>query len=68
MSIENDGGPAFPTDPTVQFAGMSLRDYFAAAALTGICASSLFINSPNGAIAKEAYSLADKMIKARSIT
>ena len=46
MSERNDGGPAFPcdNDPTpndfgnLPESGMSLRDYFAAKAMQGICA------------------------------
>ena len=46
MSAANNGGPAFPSDELFQgapvcpqFHGMTLRDYFAAKALNGICAS-----------------------------
>jgi hypothetical protein len=53
-----DGGPAFP----VQYVpGMTLRDYFASAALTGLVANSI----PTGA-AKEAYEYADAMLKERA--
>ena len=46
MSTKNNGGPAFPAHPGVSFldgeapnyAGMSLRDYFAAEALKGAMA------------------------------
>ena len=68
MSTINDGGPAFPVgsgdmrDPV----GMSLRDYFAAAAMQGICASGPMIT--DDVIALEAYSIADAMIKARTRT
>ena len=40
--MANDGGPAFPVHPEIELApedfygGMRLRDYFAAAALTGL--------------------------------
>ena len=71
--MENkDGGPAFPgghgcfTGPTV---GMSLRDYFAAAALTG------YLSGPGAEcdnarmnpkhVAKWCYDDADAMIAAR---
>ena len=44
----NDGGPAFPLngdnafeDPWNQYHGMSLRDFFAAAALAGLYAARL---------------------------
>ena len=62
------GGPAFPTGTgvTPYNPGMTLRDYFAAQALIGICANQdnrAFI----GAVpfASAAYVLADAMLKAR---
>jgi hypothetical protein len=61
-----DGGPAFPVTPPrdVTFtAGMSLRDYFAAAALTGICSSGTL---PSDAKASQwAYEYADALLAAR---
>jgi hypothetical protein len=68
----DDGGPAFPHSIdrnaiTVQdFTGMSLRDYFAAAALQGIwtnlhCTPTVKFNE----IATRAYQQADAMIEAR---
>jgi len=61
----NDGGPAFPTPVGVQHNdGMTLRDYFAAAALQGM------LTDPNkegsgSEFARDAYSCADAMLKAR---
>jgi hypothetical protein len=58
----NDGGPAFPDDRWQ--AGMTLRDYFAAAALQGLLAD----NGGGGSWdsdAKNAYEAADAMIRAR---
>jgi len=66
----NDGGPAFPFREQdgeggyERFPGMSLRDYFAAAALTGILAD------PNGSghlqeVSGFAYLVADAMLAAR---
>ena len=72
----NDGGPAFPNvPPDSQYSkwdmGMTLRDYFAAAALQGLLGNSEFhvetdVESeiPN-AIATYAYQAADAMLKAR---
>lgn len=70
----NDGGPAFARDSHmdkqiglyVQQHGMSLRDYFAAAALQGMMAA----HTSGGCLvddlyAKYAYDLADAMIQAR---
>ena len=74
MNIQNDGGPAFPTPAGIQHNdGMTLRDYFAAAALQGLLGNSEFhvetdVESeiPN-AIATYAYQAADAMLKAREV-
>ena len=70
----NDGGPAFPNVPSdPQYSdwdrGMTLRDYFAAAALQGFLAASHTIgNCPvNDLYAMHAYNLADAMLKAREV-
>lgn len=64
----NDGGPAFPAPPGS--AGMSLRDYFAAQAMIGIC----MMNSTGAEtvndddhLARSAWAKADAMLKAREI-
>lgn len=61
----NDGGPAFPHgDRGVNpYPGMSLRDYFAAQALSGLCARIGYrpTSQPDELITT-AYSLADAMI------
>jgi len=63
----NDGGPAFPTPAGIQHNdGMTLRDYFAAAALQGLLASI----QPNQLwsgddVAVTCYRTADVMLKAR---
>lgn len=65
MSTKNDGGPAFPV-PNLEddpgFNGMTLRDYFAGEALP--VAFSRYPDSRDGA-SKEAYLIADAMLKAR---
>lgn len=78
MSDINDGGPAFQiTKPLFMyhegdpgsivkasetlFQGMSLRDYFAAAALQACMGQ----NSPPDMAARDAYTYADAMLKAR---
>ena len=68
----NDGGPAFPMppvgtgDPRDGMAGgscgMTLRDYFAAAALQGLMASRNFLDEYDG---QYVYEIADAMLKAR---
>jgi hypothetical protein len=60
MSKEDTGGPAF---------GLTLRDYFAAKAMQGECASQsldcyIDPNKVNG-VARKAYDIADAMLEAR---
>jgi hypothetical protein len=84
----NAGGPAFPhttqwdgITPAINYHGISMRDYFAAAALNGSLASQckdshwVFSNIPDdfendtgalSGIAKLSYDLADAMLKARA--
>ena len=57
-------GPAFPCHPGVEnsiYDGMTLRDYFAAKAMQGI----LFEGLDESETAKNAYAMADAMLKAR---
>ena len=77
MSKENDGGPAFPTKNAMQtgptewrYEGMSLRDYFAAQALSGFLAHSQQDHAPLRAskmtiLAEEAWLMADAMLAAK---
>jgi hypothetical protein len=67
-----DGGPAFPQERTLpcgsheECEGLSMRDYFAAQALTGICANQdnrMYGSSME--FARACYRLADAMIAAR---
>ena len=69
----NDGGPAFPTfenagDPRqtgfMTRPGMTLRDWFAAAALTGLCANPAD-ETGMSKIAPWCYEVADAMLAAR---
>ena len=63
--MKND--PAFPVDYGILHKGMSLRDYFAAKALEGICASQqtkMFADQNH--LAKGAYLLADAMMEVRN--
>jgi hypothetical protein len=77
MSCEQDpeGGPAFPTENERQtgqhsyhYSGMTLRDYFAAAALTGYYANTPMHQSAEESGAKYAYRTADAMLLARKMT
>lgn len=73
MSKIEDGGPAFPV--VVQLSdnhlvrreeGMTLRDYFAAKALQGMLANQHpYQASDEHMFARDAYTLADAMIRAR---
>lgn len=68
---QNDGGPAFPhsidsSEVRLQFdfKGMSLRDWFAGQALSGMLADSRFSGKAE-TYAELSYELADAMLKAR---
>jgi hypothetical protein len=67
MSEIKDGGAAFPLMRSINGSdGMTLRDYFAAQALAGICANQdnrVYGNSME--FARAAYRLADAMLTAR---
>lgn len=74
MNITNTGGPAFPRPASEAHQhgmhspqdGMTLRDYFAAKAMQGICASGPTANWTDGRIARSAYEMADAMLEARN--
>lgn len=68
----DDGGPAFPNVDSdervgvyVGDRGMTLRDFFAAAALTGIVASGKY-GTDTDLSAETAYKQADSMLKKRA--
>lgn len=68
--MAKDGGSAFPLHPAtgtteVTYDGMSLRDYFAAHALTGITAGWGNSAFTPPIMAARAYALADAMMNAR---
>jgi hypothetical protein len=74
MNIANTGGPAFPQSREIGdfFTGMTLRDYFAAQALTGAQIWDAVLNGKNAQfsdgvnkLADVAYAVADSMLKAR---
>jgi hypothetical protein len=62
---KDTGGPAFPTGTAYQ--GMTLRDYFAAKAMQGIVSVLNRGIRPTDmeAVCKDAYAIADAMLKAR---
>lgn len=62
------GGPAFPfidSASPLEHPGMTLRDYFAAKAMQGLLACPLQPQSGEDMYAKDAYAMADAMLKAR---
>lgn len=61
MSNTNTGGPAFPPSNPGYAHGMTLRDYFAAKAMQALIHKNYF-----DVAAKEAYQMADAMLKARA--
>lgn len=70
MEDRKDGGAAFPSTQDVgsyKFfkEGMSLRDYFAGQALTGIMAGKYYTALDARDKTFIAYTLADEMLKAR---
>jgi hypothetical protein len=73
MSNKNTPESAFPStfkslspeEAQVHRWGMTLRDYFAAKVIQGICASGPGHEWSNSRLAVEAYEMADAMLKAR---
>ena len=68
MSNTNTGGPAFPVDESAlihNLQGMTLRDYFAAKAMQGMLACPIQPQSGADMYARDAYHVADAMLKAR---
>lgn len=79
MSAINNGGPAFPVplnegqswQGMAPCDGMTLRDYFAASSVTGLLANPAAdpveqVHFDN--IARDAYRMADAMLRAREAT
>ena len=70
MSNTNTGGPAFPfwsdSGGLAGHAGMTLRDYFASSFVASVHVFvSLSAGNTPDEVAKQAYALADAMLKAR---
>ena len=61
------GGAAFPTGTgvTPYNPGMTLRDYFAAKAMTGLLTAEIVGEYSNEHVAEISYRIADAMLKAR---
>ena len=62
---ESDPVPA-GISRTYAFAGMSLRDYFAAKAMQGIASTERGMSTEASMVAISAYQVADAMLEARS--
>ena len=82
LNSKDTGGPAFPsTEPSQEhtpffdhYNGMTLRDYFAAQAMTGAQIWDAILNGKNAqfsggveTLAEVAYAVADAMLKAREL-
>jgi hypothetical protein len=66
MTTQTDnGGPAFPVRMGCDIEGMTLRDYFATAAMQGMKANPLWDDNLHESIAAAAYHMADEMLTAR---
>lgn len=68
----NDGGPAFPAQDWQakgnHHPGMTLRDYFAAAALEPLVTSAIKLDHAKwDATVQHAYLIADAMLRAREV-
>ena len=67
------GGPAFPCHADIipskdrDYAGMTLRDYFAAKAMMGFLVCDVKYASDADMIARDSYVMADAMLKAREV-
>lgn len=70
---KDTGGPAFPApinsgrvrQDDSHMNGMTLRDYFAAKALQGLCADPNTLGAKREHLVAECYELADAMLAAR---
>jgi len=62
MSDTNTGGPAFPLFAATGYAGMTLRDYFAAKAMQAVVSNG---DVDPQKISQASYIIADAMLKAR---
>ena len=69
MSAKETGGAAFPTGTDVfdndRCRGMTLRDYFAAAAMQGYIAAGVPSDSTYDDLAEKAFKAADSMLEER---
>ncbi len=64
--LERHGGTAFPTAD--YHTGMSLRDWFAGQAISGMCSNREYDDTPWSTISELAYKLAGEMIRERGLS
>lgn len=64
MQVAGDDEAKYIAESAKALSGMTLRDYFAAKFMQGVCANpdKLYDDEP---LAKEAYAMADAMLRAR---
>jgi hypothetical protein len=77
LSEIEDGGPAYPSTDANGFTGVgiSVRDYFAAQCLSGLCSLGKNLEDDSApddwtqadVVASQAYAIADAMLKHREI-
>jgi hypothetical protein len=77
LSEIEDGGPAFPSTDANGFTGVgiSVRDYFAAQCLSGLCSLGKNLENPDAmvdwtqadVVAVAAYEIADAMLQSRKV-
>lgn len=60
--------PAFPNPHYINHKGMTLRDYFAAKAMSGILTDTGWMGNTVSTLANMSYEVADAMMAARSAT
>lgn len=66
INIVQKGDPAYNGPSKIYYSGMTLRDFFAGQALSGIAATSAHPNSPSiEGQARMSYEMADAMMKVR---
>lgn len=66
MTPKPTGGPAFPVETCGRDSGMTLRDWFAGQALSGLLADDSYGTTTWAAFAEAAYAVADAMIEKRN--
>ena len=66
MQVAGDNEAKYIAESTKALSGMTLRDYFAAKAMQGICSQADTWGMTVPQIANESYMMADALLKARN--